>query len=239
MRVISEYDKNIPNLILPNEPRLENPVYSAFLRIKYMFAVMFMVTLKHLVRIKIAGWTDFMKNEYKDPLVVAIWHGSLPLPIIACHGLTEYTVMASASADGDLLLKMFKYFGYRTVRGSSNRRGIAGLLDHIRSVKKYKRGAAAVDGPKGPARVTKPGIVMLVRKTGAKVIAFGSAFSNCLTLKKSWDQARFPLPFSKAVQYISEPFELDEKMSVEEACRYINDKIVEAHEKAEKELENF
>lgn len=236
MRVISEYDKKIANLILPGDSRLEDPFYSAMLRIKFMFASLALVSLKSFIKVEVVGWHEFVENKKHDfPYVLAIWHGSLPLPIMECRGL-PYAVMDSPSADGDLLLKLFNFFGYYTVRGSSHKRSVAGLLEHIKAVKKSGLGATSVDGPKGPEKQTKPGIVMLSKKTGAKIVAIGCAFSNCYTLKRSWDHARFPLPFSRAVLYASEPFELDKNMNIDDACKFVNDKIIEAHDQAEKYL---
>ena len=55
------------------------------------------------------------------------------------------------------------------------------------------------DGPKGPAREVKAGILYLAQKTGLPIIPIANALSRKLEFSRAWDRFQVPLPFSKAV----------------------------------------
>jgi hypothetical protein len=52
------------------------------------------------------------------------------------------------------------------------------------------------DGPRGPARKSKLGIVALARSTGAPIVPVGFAATPCLRFR-SWDRMLLPLPFAR------------------------------------------
>ena len=52
------------------------------------------------------------------------------------------------------------------------------------------------DGPKGPARVCKTGVVALAKLTGRPIILMGLDYARCWRLR-NWDRFALPLPFSR------------------------------------------
>jgi hypothetical protein len=52
------------------------------------------------------------------------------------------------------------------------------------------------DGPRGPARESKPGVVALARLTGASILPAGFSAKPCLRFR-SWDRTLLPLPFAR------------------------------------------
>jgi lysophospholipid acyltransferase (LPLAT)-like uncharacterized protein len=56
--------------------------------------------------------------------------------------------------------------------------------------------AITPDGPRGPARVCKPGVVRLAARSGLPVVPVGAYPSNGWRLR-SWDRFIVPRPFTK------------------------------------------
>ena len=104
-------------------------------------------------------------------------------------------VMVSPSYDGRLLAAFLKYFGIERVFGSSKSRNIAGSLEFIRRVKAGEIGLIAVDGPRGPCCVAKPGFLKMASAASAHLILATTSASSGITFK-TWDRAHLPAPFA-------------------------------------------
>ncbi len=61
------------------------------------------------------------------------------------------------------------------------------------------------DGPKGPAREVKPGIMFLAQKLGVPILPISSAQSNSFVFKKSWDRFTLPMPFGRMAVVYGKP----------------------------------
>ena len=59
------------------------------------------------------------------------------------------------------------------------------------------------DGPRGPARKSKLGIVALARLSGAPIVPIGFGVTPCLRLR-TWDRMLLPLPFAR-VRFVLAP----------------------------------
>ncbi len=113
-------------------------------------------------------------------------------------------VLISRSFDGELVARTLARLGYHTVRGSSSRGAVAGLLG-LRAV--VERGTAVVftaDGPRGPIYVTKSGPVKLAQMTGYPIGSFHLQPERAWALG-SWDRFMIPKPFSRVVVAWSRP----------------------------------
>jgi lysophospholipid acyltransferase (LPLAT)-like uncharacterized protein len=56
---------------------------------------------------------------------------------------------------------------------------------------------ASCDGPTGPYRVAKPGVLILARESGLPVLPWAVAVRPPLRLKRRWDRQLVPLPFCR------------------------------------------
>lgn len=65
----------------------------------------------------------------------------------------------------------------------------------------------APDGPRGPRRRAKEGVVQLARATGLPVVAVGLAAEPVRRLG-SWDRLQLPRPFARAVVVLGAPVAL-------------------------------
>ena len=104
--------------------------------------------------------------------------------------------MLSPSYDGRLLAAFLKHFGVNHVFGSSRSRNIAGPLELIRRTQAGEVGLIAVDGPRGPRGVVKPGFLKLAAAADAHLLLVTTSASRGITFK-TWDRAHIPAPFAK------------------------------------------
>ncbi len=146
--------------------------------------------------------------------VYAVWHRNLVSCILAHIG-EKFTMIISESKDGELAAVTCQKLGYFPARGSSTRGGKKALAEMVKLVKSGIPGALTVDGPKGPARVVKPGVIEIARLAQCPVLPLSSYPERHWVFERSWDKFRLPKPFTRIVVVIGEPVYVDENVSRE------------------------
>jgi lysophospholipid acyltransferase (LPLAT)-like uncharacterized protein len=131
--------------------------------------------------------------------ILAIWHQNLFAGILAQTG-RPHVVMISRSRDGEPVSVLCTRLGHRVARGSSRKRdvdkgGREARDEMIEILRSGLPGALTVDGPRGPARVVKPGIIEMARATGLPIVPYLAMSKRCWTFR-SWDAFRLPKPFT-------------------------------------------
>jgi lysophospholipid acyltransferase (LPLAT)-like uncharacterized protein len=106
--------------------------------------------------------------------------------------------MASKSEDGEIIATFLKYWGFPAARGSSSRDGDVASSEFLDALKEAPGGALTPDGPRGPARRCKRGILVLAEQGNALVLPSSSSSTRPKFLN-SWDRFLVPLPFSRCV----------------------------------------
>lgn len=145
---------------------------------------------------------DALKN--KAPLIFAHWHGH-ELAIVHLVHRYKLATMTSTSKDGQLIDSVIQRLGGKTSKGSSTRGAVSALKGLVRLVKSGHPASMAVDGPKGPIYVPKPGVFELSRLTGAIIFPVGVAASHPITFERSWNKAILPKPFTKVGVFFGDP----------------------------------
>ena len=136
--------------------------------------------------------------------ILAVWHEHFLLCLPAFSHL-KLTALVSRSRDGELAARACQSFGYNVARGSSSRGGAEGLLQLARRLSSQGGWAAVVvDGPRGPRRQSKPGILWLARQTGRPVTA-ASAMASPSLRARNWDQTVIPAPFAAVTLKLAKP----------------------------------
>lgn len=185
--------------------------------------------LYYLIRLLHCSYRyTFVGERPKGQYIYALWHQNL-IGAIFSHIGERYTMIVSESKDGELVARTCEKLGHRPARGSSTRGGLKAMLKLMSLMKEDKMNAAiSVDGPKGPAFVVKPGVLEVALKLQIPLIPLSPYAENAYVFKKSWDQFRFPMPFSRIVVVIGQPVDLSgEKATKEELLTRIADAIHE------------
>ena len=137
------------------------------------------------------------------PVVFVLWHGQL-LPLVYHHQQEGVVVLVSEHTDGEYVTRVLHRYGFETARGSSTRGGTKGLRGLVRALKDGKDVAITPDGPKGPARVVKPGALVAAQLAQAPIIPVGMG-SDAAWSFASWDAFQVPKPLSRLGIVYGEP----------------------------------
>ena len=153
------------------------------------------------------------------PWVLAFFPGK-QWPLLAWKRRRPTVVMVSLSADGQIQNRALAMLGFTVVRGSSSRGGARGLASIVRKLDGGVHDAAfAVDGPRGPYGVPKPGVFLAARRAGAVLVPMGSAIVGAKVFARAWDRFALAWPFSRVSVVLGEPVELGEEGGVEDVDR--------------------
>ena len=139
-------------------------------------------------------------DDHEGGQIIVLWHDRLFVSGYVARKFFKRPINAliSTSKDGGWLVAFFNLMGLKAVRGSSNRRGAAALMTLTRVVRGGEHAGVTPDGPKGPARVCKLGVVSLAKLTARPMILMGLDYSHCWRLR-NWDRFALPFPFSRVV----------------------------------------
>jgi hypothetical protein len=148
-------------------------------------------------------------------VIYAFWHGR---QFLLFHLLkpSRCTVMTSKSEAGEIQTWVLRSFGHSVVRGSNTRGAVSALVQMIRRLKSGRNGAFAVDGPRGPACIVKPGVIHSAMKAGAEIIPLSVAFRKKRVLENLWDRYHLPRPFTRAFIKFGEPLTCPRTMEPEQ-----------------------
>jgi lysophospholipid acyltransferase (LPLAT)-like uncharacterized protein len=166
------------------------------------------------------------------PLVFVFWHGT-QMALTAARRRRRTCVLVSWSKDGWLQSGVLSAMGMRVVRGSSSGGGARGLRAIVHRLHAGHDAAFAVDGPRGPRGMAKPGAATAAELSGALCVPLGCAAERELVLARTWDAFRIPLPFSRVVVWAGPPVCAP---SVPEGPSWIGSAIQAANARAEAEL---
>ena len=161
----------------------------------------------------------------------AFWHEALLAPIAA---RPKARVLISQHRDGELIAQACGWLGLGVIRGSTARGGSQALLEMIRGGDQTHL-AITPDGPRGPRREIKPGMVMVASQAGLPIILVGIGFTRAWRAA-SWDRFAVPLPFSTLVGVISEPIEVPpdlDRAGMQHFQRMIQERFLELTHQAE------
>ncbi len=129
------------------------------------------------------------------PYVLLCWHEAL-LPVMWHHRGRGIAAVISQARDGEYLAGFARSLGYRLIRGSSSRGGRRALTEAIRALRAGVPVGLTPDGPRGPARVAKPGAFLAAARAAAILVPV-HAVARPATRAGSWDRFLLPWPAAR------------------------------------------
>ena len=145
-------------------------------------------------------------HEARRPHVFLLWHEVL-LPLLWQHRNQGIAIVVSEARDGQYLSDLAASLGYRTVRGSSTRGGARALLGAVRELRSAGAVAFTPDGPRGPRRELKPGVVAAAQRGGGVIVPIHAEADRAWRLD-SWDRFMIPKPLARIRIAYGRPFEV-------------------------------
>jgi len=167
------------------------------------------------------------KSISDEPIIFACWHGELlMLPYLYSHyrKTPHAKVLISDHFDGELISRTIKYFGLGTLAGSTNRNASRVLIQAIKTIKDGYDIGITPDGPKGPRHEVADGVIIMAKKTGAKIVVVEIKPTKYWQLN-SWDKFTIPKPFGVLHYYSTKELDISE-MEFEDAKKYIKSELL-------------
>jgi len=163
------------------------------------------------LRVQFEGTEKIQKHlENGGRIIMASWHqrffGGFFLPKIFQW---SPCIMISKSRDGDFISQIVQHIGWIPVRGSSSRGGKEALRAMVQGVNENRIGGHIVDGPTGPPRVIKPGLISLAQSANAVICPTLVSYEKAW-IAKSWDSFMVPKPFSRVLLRFGSIFSVPE-----------------------------
>ena len=145
--------------------------------------------------------------EARRPHVFLLWHEAL-LPLLWQHRGQGVVIVVSEAREGQYLADLARSLGYAAVRGSSTRGGARALLGAVRELQEGRSVAFTPDGPRGPRRELKPGVLAAAQRGHATVVPIHAEAEWAWRLH-SWDRFVIPKPAARVTVRYGRPFEVE------------------------------
>ncbi|MDA9009448.1 lysophospholipid acyltransferase family protein [Alphaproteobacteria bacterium] len=162
------------------------------------------------------------------------WHSRLLMVAPFWEGKRSVKMLISGHRDGLIIAKTIKYFGFGTVRGSSNRDSRV-ATNVLRKVLESKEAIAITpDGPRGPRMRLQQGCSRLSMATGAPIIPLAFSVKRGLFLK-TWDRFLLPFPFNSGIILCGEPISPQDFGNEHEEFRlFVENKLIALTQEADR-----
>ncbi|WP_029917702.1 lysophospholipid acyltransferase family protein [Pelobacter seleniigenes] len=175
--------------------------------------------------------------ERGENVILAFWHEQTLMMAKSYRG-PGAKLLISQSKDGELLAKAMTHFGYEAIRGSSSRGGRSAFKEMLSISKEPFDLALTPDGPRGPRRELKDGVVQLARLGGRAVVPLAFCCNRGHRFS-SWDRFLLPYPFARAVYRYGEPVYFDKDAGVADFRDRLAKAMMTNLRAAEKHLEAY
>jgi hypothetical protein len=153
--------------------------------------------------------------ESQKPVFYTFWHQQL-MPLVSfglkTFDLNRFVVIVEGRNRGSILSVLTTSIHAQPIKIDMHGSPLAagrGVLNVIKRMKEGKYTFLTPDGPYGPARELKPGILFIAQKTGAVVVPCGAWTLQAYQLKR-WDRYLFVYPRSKLFVVFREPIFFDD-----------------------------
>ena len=170
--------------------------------------------LEHLERLRASG----------SSWLYAFWHQRQVFFTYTHRHRGVYTLV-SQSRDGEVIARVMSLSDIVAVRGSSSRGAAAATRELLDLAKEGRHVSITPDGPKGPARTVKPGILYLARESGLPIVPITNATSRRAELARAWDRFHIPLPFSRACVIHGAPIRVGAGDDLEAKARELRESL--------------
>lgn len=146
-------------------------------------------------------------------VILAFWHGRL-LMAAAIRRETDRPVymLISAHRDGEVIARGVSGFGVNFIRGSAanpdkpgkDKSGASAITQMLAALETGAIVGFTPDGPRGPGKRVKPGVIRLAQMSGAPIIPAAYSVSRARRLS-TWDRFLLAGPFSKGYYVAGAP----------------------------------
>jgi lysophospholipid acyltransferase (LPLAT)-like uncharacterized protein len=147
-------------------------------------------------------------------VILSVWHGQL-LSIFYDLRNEPVNAVAGTHKDAEIISQIATRWGWHMMRGSSKEKGEVAYKEMVRILKNSGELVFITpDGPTGPARIPKPGIIRAAQATNSVIIPT-SVHSTHRWGFTNWDTFYLEKPFGKIFIEYGEPIVFDQHADFE------------------------
>lgn len=184
----------------------------------------------------VEGFSPHCEPDDQHRSLFCIWHDAI-LGAVFCGKTVNVAALTSQNYDGDVVADLLNAVGIQPVRGSSSRGGAAAIRQMFELAGR-KHVVIATDGPRGPRRVVKEGIVYLASHSGRPIVPVALGVSRAWKPRGRWTDLVIPWPFSRAVVLGGAPIYVPEGLTPQELGPY-RDQIQAAMDELQSRVERY
>lgn len=174
-------------------------------------------TLRVEILLKQPGTSPYVKTD-GERFIYCIWHDSILAPTFS-GPQSEVAALTSQHTDGTLVAEVLQCVGITAIRGSSSRGGARAVRQMMEAARDHHI-VIATDGPRGPRREVKDGIVYLAAQTGRAIVPVVSGSVSCWRPRGKWTDLLVPRPFSKLWMIAGNPIPVPSRLTKEDRARW-------------------
>ncbi len=156
------------------------------------------------------GWAADVSGRF----LYAVWHDVLFSPLLMAKP-KNMSALASQHQDGSYVAEILRLLNVQPFRGSTARGG-AQAVRQLLGVAQQLHITLTPDGPRGPRREMKDGIIFLASRTGLGIVPAAFSCRRGFRIQGTWTDMLFPLPFTTTYCILGEPIHVPPEMTRKE-----------------------
>lgn len=153
--------------------------------------------------------SPYVKPRGVQRYTFAMWHDQIVMAVFS-NRTFNLAGLISQHRDGGYLADSVQIAGIHPVRGSTSRGGMEAVREILSLPDLHL--AMTPDGPRGPRRQMKEGVIFIASRSRRPLVPCGMAASNAWAIKGSWTDLTIPKPFSTLVMIAGTPVVLPEDL---------------------------
>ncbi len=156
--------------------------------------------------------------DLPDRFLYCVWHDEIAFPLFM--GRPYYmSALVSKHQDGSYLSESMRWLHVTPYRGSTNRGGAQAVRQLIGAAERLHI-TITPDGPRGPQRTMKDGIVFLASRSGQAIVPMAFGCRRGVRIKGTWTDMLLPLPFTRVYLASAQPIHVPSDLSREQLVDY-------------------
>jgi len=189
-------------------------------------------------RVEVRGQETLEPPSLDGTAIGVLWHRDLLLAAGVFRD-TRIHVPVSRSRDGDRISAAMTHLGFpNPPRGSSSSGGRSALRALLRRARAGEPVVVMADGPRGPARKAKYGVIWLAHQSTLPLRPIALSAQWAIPFR-SWDRMRLPLPWSRVVCHFGEPLPIPATLPRDQRAplaQQVGSKLDELENRLDREL---
>ena len=193
-------------------------------------ATMLSVALKFIYgtnKIIVKGKENYTRMiEENKSVIFSVWHSHL-LSIVYDLRSLKINALAGTHRDADLISQIATKWGWSMIRGSSKKDGAIAYKAMLRLLNRSTNTMLFItpDGPSGPPRIPKKGIVGLAQSCKVGIIPIKVQYTKSWGFK-NWDTFYLAKPFGSILIHYGKPIYFEKSQNIKK-CQSILIKAME------------